>query len=171
MTRMDRDGLDLGFYAALIALGIVLGAWLNVGDVQASEPSPTPVPTLAPDAYDDGYQPPIDSPVCVEDDPCWDCETMGNRICGPLMREGASSHTLLPDTAMPAHDGPSVPGFALLLLVVSGYFTWRAWMYPDTREYVCAGFVADGDGSYADPYGTYCLDCGRAEYTHTEVRS
>jgi hypothetical protein len=20
---------------------------------------------------------------CLEDEPCWDCETMGNRICGP----------------------------------------------------------------------------------------
>ena len=20
---------------------------------------------------------------CAEDDPCWNCETMGNRICGP----------------------------------------------------------------------------------------
>jgi hypothetical protein len=23
-------------------------------------------------------------PVCQEDDPCWDCETMGDRICGPV---------------------------------------------------------------------------------------
>jgi hypothetical protein len=21
--------------------------------------------------------------VCYEDDPCWDCRTMGNRVCGP----------------------------------------------------------------------------------------
>ena len=21
--------------------------------------------------------------VCIEDMPCWDCATMGNRICGP----------------------------------------------------------------------------------------
>lgn len=21
--------------------------------------------------------------VCAEDDPCWDCETMGNMVCGP----------------------------------------------------------------------------------------
>lgn len=21
---------------------------------------------------------------CNEDEPCWDCETMGNRICGPV---------------------------------------------------------------------------------------
>jgi hypothetical protein len=25
----------------------------------------------------------VPEPVCQEDDPCWDCETMGNRICGP----------------------------------------------------------------------------------------
>lgn len=22
-------------------------------------------------------------PACQEDEPCWDCTTMGNRICGP----------------------------------------------------------------------------------------
>lgn len=21
-------------------------------------------------------------PSCMEDEPCWDCETMGNRVCG-----------------------------------------------------------------------------------------
>lgn len=25
--------------------------------------------------------------LCVEDMECWDCETMGNRICGPLKEE------------------------------------------------------------------------------------
>ena len=24
------------------------------------------------------------SEQCQEDDPCWDCHTMGNRICGPV---------------------------------------------------------------------------------------
>ena len=24
------------------------------------------------------------APECMEDMPCWDCETMGNRICGPI---------------------------------------------------------------------------------------
>jgi hypothetical protein len=28
------------------------------------------------------HQPP-DSVRCREDMPCWDCQTMGNRICGP----------------------------------------------------------------------------------------
>ena len=22
-------------------------------------------------------------PSCYEDEPCWDCETMGNMVCGP----------------------------------------------------------------------------------------
>jgi hypothetical protein len=26
---------------------------------------------------------PDDGQECQEDMPCWDCETMGNRICGP----------------------------------------------------------------------------------------
>lgn len=27
------------------------------------------------------------SQTCQEDDPCWDCRTMGNLICGPLVTE------------------------------------------------------------------------------------
>lgn len=25
----------------------------------------------------------LEQAPCAEDEPCWDCETMGNRICGP----------------------------------------------------------------------------------------
>ncbi len=25
---------------------------------------------------------PVDTPVCEEDDPCWDCKTMANLVCG-----------------------------------------------------------------------------------------
>ena len=31
---------------------------------------------------------PVDTtpdPVCYEDEPCWDCDTMGNRTCGPVV--------------------------------------------------------------------------------------
>lgn len=35
----------------------------------------TPPSTTVP--FDDG-----DLPPCAEDEPCWDCATMGNRICG-----------------------------------------------------------------------------------------
>lgn len=26
--------------------------------------------------------------TCMEDEPCWNCETMGNKICGPQVVEG-----------------------------------------------------------------------------------
>ncbi len=36
---------------------------------------------------DEPVSPPTEEPpvvaTCQEDEPCWDCETMGNRICGP----------------------------------------------------------------------------------------
>lgn len=28
---------------------------------------------------------PVPSVSCVEDEPCWDCDTMGNRTCGPTV--------------------------------------------------------------------------------------
>ena len=37
------------------------------------EPPPSTTTTTVPPA------------VCQEDEPCWDCETMGNRICGPTV--------------------------------------------------------------------------------------
>ena len=47
--------------AAIAATILILLAWEN-----------------APDRTD------IDSDRITEDDPRWDCETMGNRICGPI---------------------------------------------------------------------------------------
>jgi hypothetical protein len=32
---------------------------------------------------------PRPTPRCEEDQPCWDCRTMGNHICGPTTTEGA----------------------------------------------------------------------------------
>lgn len=26
--------------------------------------------------------------TCQEDDPCWNCSTMGNKVCGPNVQEG-----------------------------------------------------------------------------------
>jgi hypothetical protein len=37
---------------------------------------------------------PASLPVCMEDEPCWDCETMGNKICGPASGSAAAT---LPD--------------------------------------------------------------------------
>lgn len=30
-----------------------------------------------------GNFPPTERPPCMEDEPCWDCTTMGNHVCGP----------------------------------------------------------------------------------------
>lgn len=44
-----------------------------------TEPAPAPTEETYP-------APPVEpntaGPVCMEDDPCWDCTTMGNKICG-----------------------------------------------------------------------------------------
>lgn len=33
--------------------------------------------------------------VCEEDQPCWDCHTMGNRICGPEIPGGLTKSEYL----------------------------------------------------------------------------
>ena len=73
----------------LLAITIIL-AWTAIPDgVQATEPTSPPQSESAH----------VEIPPCQEDDPCWDCETMGNRICGPSR---APVPTLLPDTALPS---------------------------------------------------------------------
>ncbi len=37
-----------------------------------------------------------DVQTCFEDEPCWDCETMGNKICGPGATPPDDSHSHLP---------------------------------------------------------------------------
>jgi hypothetical protein len=48
----------------------------------APEPAPVapelPAPTTTP------APPPAVTGPCMEDEPCWDCSTMGNGVCGPL---------------------------------------------------------------------------------------
>lgn len=55
------------FLEGLTALAFMSGAYSLPEPVQ---PAPRPV---------------VEVPACQEDDPCWDCETMGNRVCGPVM--------------------------------------------------------------------------------------
>lgn len=59
--------LSLVFLEGLTALAFMSGAYSL----------PEPVPSAP--------RPAVGVPVCQEDEPCWDCETMGNMVCGPVM--------------------------------------------------------------------------------------
>jgi hypothetical protein len=50
----------------------------GIGPVEPPLGPPTTTTTLPPE------EPPV-VVTCQEDEPCWDCETMGNRICGPTV--------------------------------------------------------------------------------------
>jgi len=72
-------------------------------EAPASDPVPiTPGYTYRGEVKEDGYIEVIATPdpaPCQEDDPCWDCATMGNHICSPtqadLNDEVAATHTSL----------------------------------------------------------------------------
>lgn len=49
-------------------------AWERSDKIQGQ--APTPIVQQAPTT--------TTTVPCMEDDPCWDCATMGNRICGPV---------------------------------------------------------------------------------------
>lgn len=102
--------------AAVYAHGIVsLGEWNDqrIADreeqsVTASTPwtmdkqappEPEPEPVGDPAQVDVGVvieplpeEPPATADVCHEDEPCWDCETMGNGVCGPPVVEQPVIH-------------------------------------------------------------------------------
>lgn len=75
--------------AGLVALGATGSVALtasheapaNLAYAAWHEPEPAPVAPVSTPA-------PVASPSvarCQEDEPCWDCATMGNRICGPAI--------------------------------------------------------------------------------------
>jgi hypothetical protein len=61
---------------------------------------PTTAPTTEPAKTVDTTLPTVEpaAPICEEDMPCWDCKTMGNKICGPITTP-----------APPAPTVPSIP--------------------------------------------------------------
>jgi hypothetical protein len=61
---------------ALIGAGLSIGAALPTRGVEAPTPAAS-VPFTLPEPFASGVR-------CTEDEPCWDCETMGNMICGDL---------------------------------------------------------------------------------------
>jgi hypothetical protein len=62
----------------------------------ATEPAPaTATATATPEP--ESYVPPApepNTPACMEDEPCWDCDTMGNGICGNPVCLAANLFTL-----------------------------------------------------------------------------
>jgi hypothetical protein len=65
-------------FAAVIALsaGLTLGAVdASRNTIHTPEPSPS-ITWSAPAVLTQSVQ-------CQEDDPCWDCHALGNRVCGP----------------------------------------------------------------------------------------
>lgn len=63
----------------------------------------------------------------MEDDPGWDCRTMGNLMCGPDDPPGAvSAHTMtLPDTAVAPPVGPDLTGPIVVIVLLVTLVTDR----------------------------------------------
>ncbi|WP_185902530.1 hypothetical protein [Streptomyces sp. WAC05292] len=75
MLRRFLDRVSAAAVAAGLLALLLLMAAASVGAVRSAGPVPRPAATatLAAPAGADG---------CEEDEPCWDCATMGNRVCG-----------------------------------------------------------------------------------------
>lgn len=52
--------------------------------------------------------------VCEEDDPCWDCETMGNRICGPTTTTIPEEEPTTTTTPEPTTTYPTLPATSIV---------------------------------------------------------
>lgn len=74
MRALERACVGAAVAVALAAIGCGAGA-LDRGVDHAA-----PVRTVVPERVTTQTLP-VKS-RCVEDDPCWDCATMGNRVCG-----------------------------------------------------------------------------------------
>lgn len=60
----------------------VIGSGLTIGAALPDRAAPAPSPAIAPHSLDTlGVGTPT-PPPCQEDEPCWNCIDMGNRICG-----------------------------------------------------------------------------------------
>lgn len=93
--------------------GLALIAWVIIGTFylltgQADSQTTTTLPGCTSDLVADWQ--PGDAPVCcAEDDPCWDCATMGNRLCGPVTTTTVVTYPI-PSTNYPVTATPSYTG-------------------------------------------------------------
>lgn len=92
--------------------------------------SPAPAPTVqalqAPSQAP--VQAPVQAPRCEEDQPCWDCHTMGNLICGI----DAPQPTAAPETVTAAPEPATAD---------------RTWIEPNFR---------DMDRKFTDEFPEFC---------------
>jgi hypothetical protein len=78
-SRVYNRAAAAAILAGLVALVALAGA-ASVGAVRSAGTPPRPAVTVnvGGEIVRDG--------ICDEDEPCWDCRTMGNRVCGPMWR-------------------------------------------------------------------------------------
>ena len=62
-----------------IAAILFLGLGLTGCQAATVEPAPAPATVTTPTATA------TPTATCQEDEPCWDCATMGNKVCGPVV--------------------------------------------------------------------------------------
>lgn len=70
--RVDHDGKELIGYCETASISPEATRLLYIAWMTHFAPPPAPPAQVAP------------TQDCQEDMPCWDCNTMGNHICGPL---------------------------------------------------------------------------------------
>jgi hypothetical protein len=94
------------------------------------EPTPTPEPSPTPTVI---VPPPPTPDVCYEDEPCWDCTTHGNGICGPDEPPTACE---MPD-CLPETGGSDLEARWGLLLIASGAsLLFGSWVLNADRRTV-----------------------------------
>lgn len=85
-------------------------------------------------------------PVCQEDEPCWNCETMGNKVCGAGIGETVD------DFLSRVCDGPKL-GDAYAGIMRNCYYQEARTLAPNSAYM--------GSGSTADPAATYWIPSQR----------
>lgn len=113
------------FATALLIMGAVTAVVLtssnnSLGSTSTYSPTSSPTPSATHSVHPSA---PIHSvPRCAEDDPCWDCHTMGNRICGT----NPADHYAVCDQTITAGPGACRTQFVQIASI--------------TRTYPCSSF-------------------------------
>lgn len=128
-------GAIVGGFAFLAFLGVV--AAVPSSEALASKPATTVTtwPTLI-------TLPPADD--CREDDPCWDCEVHGNRVCGkpePTTTSSTQAPTTSTSTSTTAKPEPTTTTTDPRISDMAASTVWSWWM-ADLQEVLNDGRFA-----------------------------